>query len=71
MASDERLTFDLTGCARCGGEHDAVEYRPFERPVPDPEGDFTHWAPCPTNGDPILMRIVEVPDENVEAADAD
>lgn len=54
---------DLKGCARCWGDgHDALTFEPLTHPVEldsDAEPSFTHWAPCPTNGEPILMRIIE------------
>jgi len=51
------LTTSTRGCARCGGDHDDLTYRPFSRPIPDVDGAFTHWASCPETGDPILMRF--------------
>lgn len=47
------------GCARCGGGHvNKIEWRRLERPVVDGDGTtWTHWCPCPTNGEPILMRF--------------
>lgn len=54
----------LTGCARCGGEHENIEFKPLTMPCePDQDGtQITHWAPCPTNGEPILMGYrVKVP----------
>lgn len=46
----------VRNCARCRSEHE-VEYHEFDRPLPDVDGAFTHWATCPNSGDPILMRI--------------
>jgi hypothetical protein len=47
----------LAGCSRCGGTHrEPIEFHRLEQPVPDPEGPFTHWGRCPTNGEPILTR---------------
>lgn len=43
----------LLNCARCGETHHGIKWRMLTRPC----GDDTHWAPCPTNGEPILMRI--------------
>jgi len=49
------------GCARCGQDHLNIEFRAMERPVVDPNGIvWTMWAPCPTTGDPILMRVLGV-----------
>lgn len=59
-------TYHLINCARCGGEHDAT-FKPLTNPIPFFEQDertlefneysFTHWSPCPVNGEPILMFI--------------
>lgn len=56
----EPITTSLTGCARCHGEgHADLAFEPLEHPI-EHEGVVigTHWAACPTNGQPILMRIV-------------
>lgn len=45
-------------CSRCGGDHRAVEFRPLAQPFAPPEAGglaWTHWAPCPTNGEPMLL----------------
>lgn len=45
-------------CARCGGDHEAVTFEPLTHEIAD--GDrvlASHWAPCPENGEPILMRF--------------
>ena len=41
----------IQNCARCGGDHEGIVPRRFAQP---PEG-WDSWAPCPTNGDPILI----------------
>ena len=51
----DRKKIDVKRCARCGKNHDALEFNRFRRP---PTG-FEWWAPCPTNGEPILMTIME------------
>jgi len=65
MSDPDYSAFRLTivGCARCQGDgHDDVWWEPLTHPVtvdtsPTVETVvFTHWAPCPTNGQPILMR---------------
>lgn len=57
----EPVTIDINGCARCHGEgHERVEFKPLAHPVPSVYGPLTHWAPCPTNGEPILMGNVNV-----------
>ena len=48
----------VTNCARCGGAHERVAWKRFERPV-EIEGAarIDLWAACPSNGDPILGII--------------
>ena len=57
------LLKQIVNCARCGGIHFDVEAAPLTRPVyedaPSEKILYTHWVPCPTNGEPIL--VVEVP----------
>ena len=47
----------LNGCARCHGDgHDDLTFLPLTHVVECDCGEtFTHWAPCPTNGEPILL----------------
>lgn len=59
----------LTGCARCDGEgHDQITFYPLTHPVDPSESgcdkQITHWAPCPTNGEPILMVVTEKEQES-------
>lgn len=54
----DTLRVTMTGCARCGGSHEHVEVRRMARPFSPAEAGglaWTHWAPCPTNGDPVLV----------------
>ncbi len=54
---DDDITIDhLVSCERCGQDHDGVVFKKLDHPV----RDLTHWATCPTNGQPILMRQVIV-----------
>lgn len=52
------ITIDLNGCARCWEDgHAGLLFRELTHPLEcDNQESFTHWAPCPTNGEPILMR---------------
>lgn len=43
----------IKGCARCGGDHFNVIFSKLTHPV----DELTHFAPCPTNGQPILMHF--------------
>jgi hypothetical protein len=59
----KRLTIlvDVVGCARCGRNHLALDFKPFTKPcvVPGrPTRKFTHWASCPRKKEPILMRLL-------------
>lgn len=44
---------NLRNCARCGGNHDKLEFRELTQPI----DDYTYFASCPTNGEPILLRV--------------
>lgn len=47
----------LKNCARCNGDHE-IQWQWLTRPVEDSDGSlWEYWAPCPTNGQPILMRV--------------
>jgi hypothetical protein len=48
------VAVDVNGCARCGGRHEGLMFRPLA----NPPGAFRHWAACPATGDPILMADV-------------
>ncbi len=52
----------VRGCARCGGVHE-VDFKRLTNPIEAVDHDevvYTHWAPCPTNGEPILMRKMPI-----------
>jgi hypothetical protein len=53
------LESGLAQCSRCGQEHHQgqLEWRKFVMPVRVPDGQFEYWAACPTNGDPLLLRV--------------
>lgn len=47
----------LQRCARCKGDHFDVQFRRLTHPIRDDDGTvWAWWAPCPTNGEPILLR---------------
>jgi hypothetical protein len=60
------MTVDLNGCARCAGDgHPRLEFTPLTHPLEVGGVTLTHWAPCPTNGEPILMLLRQpVPEED-------
>lgn len=51
------MNVDVNRCARCGQDHEGLEFRLFDRPC----GEWTHWAMCPVTQEPILCRIEESP----------
>lgn len=62
---DEEEIVDIVGCARCGGEgHKGLLFKPLTNPIIVYTGirhghvTATQWAPCPTNGEPILRGTV-------------
>lgn len=50
--------YHIKNCARCGKDHEQLIFHLFTEPVRVGDGDiqYTRWAKCPTNGEPILMR---------------
>jgi hypothetical protein len=62
----------IVGCARCDGDgHDNLIFEPFTRQVEMGDGSrATHWTMCPTLGEPILLVIIDVRLEPVNAKDA-
>jgi hypothetical protein len=53
---------NIYGCARCDGEgHNNIVFCRFDRPA-GTNGEYTHWATCPTTGEPILMKFVKLED---------
>jgi hypothetical protein len=56
---DEFTKSGVLHCARCGQDHEAVEWHKFQRPIEDDDGTvWGYWATCPTTGDPILGRLL-------------
>lgn len=55
------VTINQVGCARCGGDgHVRLTFQSLTIPHECAPGEvMTHWAPCPTNGEPILLGFVE------------
>lgn len=51
------LIVSIQSCARCGQDHTNLEFKQFTNPVEDSDGTmWTHWALCPVNGEPILLK---------------
>ena len=49
----------LPACPRCGGNHESVSFELLCFPIDDDAGypPWTHWAPCPANGQPLLLKV--------------
>ena len=52
----------LCHCSRCDGTHDNVVFSKLTHPiiVDEDKAPFTHWASCPVNGEPIIVSINNV-----------
>lgn len=62
LRSDCRPIRNIRNCPRCGGEHHELVANKMQIPFAPPEAGglaWTHWAVCPTNGDPILVMVVK------------
>lgn len=62
MTGDEpdEIQLDIQRCARCGGDHDGLIFLKLLRPaVIDDTLVATHWSLCPSNGQPIMMTVVD------------
>lgn len=56
----ETMEIDINNCARCGGDHEDLEFRKFTRyPVVEGGKTFEWWAACPILSEPILLMVVE------------
>ncbi len=47
----------IENCARCGGTHENIVFMGLAQPITVGAKLYAHWAPCPTNGEPIINRI--------------
>lgn len=56
----EKRVVSITGCARCDGEgHEDLVFRLLTHPLALGGHVLEWWAPCPVNGEPILMEVKE------------
>lgn len=49
---------DVINCARCGHDHEQLEFKPFKNPVENHPAPLTHWALCPKLEEPILLALI-------------
>lgn len=54
----EHLIKDLDFCDRCHGVHMDVKFSRIDFWIVLGEHVVHYWAPCPTNGQPLLLSIV-------------
>jgi hypothetical protein len=52
----DSFTTDVEGCARCRKNHRELRVRPLTLGESALER-YTHWAICPTNGEPLFFRM--------------
>ena len=53
------MKISIIHCERCSQDHVDLEFQRLTRPMINGE-TWTHWAPCPTTGEPIMLRVQEV-----------
>lgn len=74
MKPMKTITIQKIGnCARCDGTHENLVATRLTRPVLEDEPSefvlYTHWAPCPTNGEPILVLKYNLTEKGVRTPD--
>lgn len=62
----KHLFIDIHGCARCGGIHKHMEFKPFKSPT----DEASHWTLCPATSEPLFLRMVEGPPSPQPASDS-
>ncbi len=55
LTLEPSTTFNIVTCARCGGKHRDLFFRKLAHPC----DEYTHWAPCPNNDEPIMMNLTQ------------
>jgi hypothetical protein len=52
----------IENCARCGKTHNSITFKPFTNK--SDEFKYSYWASCPSNGEPIMMRMQDGEEES-------
>ena len=60
---DTPIVVRVMQCARCGGDHDEVEFNPLTN-APQ---DVSHFGMCPTTDEPILLKFTEAPESGSDS----
>lgn len=53
-AGEGGVGLDAKLCPRCGGDHPGLVFKRLQRAA----REQTHWALCPTTGEPVMLRAV-------------
>lgn len=64
VQAKSEVELDIENCARCGNDHENLTFHRFSNPPrcttqQDKELLYTHWAECPVQGAPVLLRPSE------------
>ncbi len=51
------MRLNIKNCARCKDNHNQLFFKKFT--INEDNLGYSHFAFCPTNGEPILMKIIE------------
>ena len=65
------MIIDIKTCARCGGDHDHLEFSPLTNPpITEWPDALSHWwATCPTSSEPISMTVMATATDDEGIAD--
>ena len=51
---------NVTNCARCGKNHDGIEFKKLKKPAIADKTVYRYFAHCPETKEPLLMRILKI-----------
>lgn len=55
LKPDDYMYVDVRDCARCGGDHDHVIFKPLRNAA----DEWDWWGTCPALGQPIFVKVIE------------
>ncbi len=60
--SETTVVMNVSNCARCGKDHDNLEFDKLTAPIASDDGSepWNYWAICPISGEPVLMRVIPI-----------
>lgn len=61
------MTVDVVNCARCGKDHDRLQFNELKRPmIVEFELDgmkkaerYAYWGSCPITSEPIMLQVIQ------------